>query len=141
MLCFNDVRVGNILADNGSLFRLDPLILMRFFHEGIRPVPINYRRLTHLGFCRTARFNEYPGLRGAFEMKIDKKYLVVTGKWAFGINDVHSNCVWPVAEGEQVMYVHQLQNLAHDVTGVELQTENLINNERSINRFWLNPFK
>ena len=129
MIEANELRIGNLVYDNFdvsnpyvvTIFSLDDFIAISHGCNKYQPIPLTEEWLVKCGFVKDSKI-EY--LMGHINNTYTKSYLII-GTY----DNVFSPCVrmydrddWAYYEeiGENIKYLHQLQNLYFALTGEEL---------------------
>jgi len=110
---YNNKEIGTITGVQAFLFNNGKVAINQrldiFYHtENIKPIPLTEEWLLKLGFVSNPYQDRYD--KGIFHIECDK----TKGKidlWVYG--------------SPHIKYIHQIQNLYHALTGLDLQIGNL----------------
>lgn len=122
----SDLRIGNWYIENGeykSIFSIDKDSINGSFYgddsatylDSVKPIPLTPEILEKAGFENKSRTTDY-----YFEGKY--RAIIIGGTMKTLFPSIHGECgLEPY--GEEIKYLHQLQNLYFALTGEEIEIE------------------
>jgi hypothetical protein len=113
----NELRIGNLILKNGSIYNIDTLFFVDIYdgtaiNFHLKPIHLTEEWLLRFGFEKTMEWTYSKELLGNSKLVY---YLGEKG-WSIGFKNY--------SDFSNLTYVHQLQNLYFALTGEELTIKN-----------------